>query len=223
MNQPPLLRTIAFVLAWFCVVAIGIKQAVAQQTDRDKILNSADWKQTMQDLDQWASVQQIYDKTHIAKLRQQLEKQTKELPVGELLDYLKQIQQKLKILQSQEARDARKWLDETFAVAAPAYAEKIRSELPDIATLTPAQLQLQLDQYMDRIAKRREQSQEFAKERKDTAKRIHEKNVRDQQAMLRAKLSEDAAPRSNYNFSTPNRIRTYRPAYYPRLWGGYRW
>ena len=174
----------------------------------------------MKDLEEWASVQQIYDEDHLDKLRRELDKQVSELPIDQLPDVLADLQAKLKILQSQEAQDARKWLDETFAVAAPKYADKIRSELPDIASLSAAQLQLQLDQYSDRIAKRKKQSEDFAKERADVAKRIQDQNVRDQKARFIA--GRTSARRSNYNFA-PTRIRTYTPAYYPRLWGGYRW
>ncbi len=225
MNHSTFLRNCAFCLTWFFAGSLGVQLAVAQSADRSKILGSAEWKQTMQQLEEWSSVQQIYDKDHMAKLKQQLEKRVAEMPVDQLPAYLNQLKQKLKILQSQEADDVRKWLDETFAVAAPAYAEKIRSELPDIAKLTPAQLQLQLDVFEDKIAKKRRYSEEFAKEREDQAKRIREQNVRDQNARLQSEIAAEVAPRSNYNFSSPNRIRTYTPTpiYYPRLWGGYRW
>ncbi len=193
----------ALVLIALTAATPAIQPADAQSTDREQILNSADWKQTMQELQQWSSVQQIYDKEQLAKKRQELDEKIAAMSAAQLTDFLSDLKQKLKILNSAEAQQARKFLDETMAVAAPAYAQKIREQLPDIADLTPAQLQLQLDKYQNRIAQKQQFATEFAEQREDQAKQIREQRIRDQQARLKAQLAAESAPRSNYNFTAP--------------------
>ena len=225
MNRSSASRFLVFVFVWFCAGSGGLQYAGAQEASRAKILDSDEWKKTMHDFEEWASVQQIYDKDQMAKLKQRLEQKVAGMSADQMTDFIRQLKQKLTILHSAEARDARKWLSETLAVAAPAYANKIRAKLPDIATLTGAQLQLQLDAFEDRIAEKRKNSADFAKERADQVKQIRDQRIRDQQARLQSELAADAAPRSNYNvFSTPGQVRTYARSYaYPVLWGGYRW
>jgi hypothetical protein len=218
----------AVMLIALTTAAPASQRAGAQSTDRERILNSADWKQTMQELQQWSSIQQIYDKEQLATKRQELDEKIAGMSAAELSDFLTDLKQKLKILNSPEAREARQFLDETMAVAAPQYAKKIRAQLPDVADLTPAQLQLQLDRYQDRIARKQQLASEFEQQREDQAKQIREQRIRDQQARLKAQLSAESLPRSNYNFNPPKqKIRTYekpyRPIRYPFLWGGYRW
>ncbi len=225
MNRLPGFRLLMLALVW-CSAFAGLEKARAQDDgaktpDRQTILNSPQWKQTMRDFEEWSSVQQIYDKDQMAKLKQQLEQKVAGMSADQMTDFMDDLKQKLTILHSDEARDARKWLSETFAVAAPAYAEKLREKLPDIATLTAAQLQLQLDKYEDEMAAKRKYATDFAKEREDQAKQIREQRIRDQKARLQSEISSAAAARSNYNFSAPVQIRTY--ASYPSLWGGYRW
>ncbi len=215
-----------FVLMMLAALSVGAQHVYAQTTDREKILNSAPWKKAMEDLQQWSSVQQIYDKDQLAAKKQELDKKIAAMSAPELSSFLTELQQKLVILHSDEARNARKWLDETMAVAAPAYAKKLRSQFPDIVEITPEQMQSQLDAYQSRIQETQEASVESAKLRETQVKQIREQRVRDENARLASEIASESAPRSNYNFST--RIRNYdssMPAspLYPMLYGGYRW
>ena len=228
MNRLPSFRLLVFSLVLVSTATVGLQSARAQDggsptSDRNQILNSPEWKQTMKDFEEWTTVQQIYDKDQMAKLKQQFDQKVADMSADQMKEFIGDLKQKLKVLNSDEARDARKWLGETLAVAAPAYAEKIREQLPNIANMSAAQLQLQLDEYEDKIAAKRKYATEFAKEREDQAKQIREQRIRNQNARLESEMAAAATPRSNYNFSTPTTIRTYTPPPYPMLWGGYRW
>ena len=228
MNRLPGFRLLVFALIWFSTATVGLQHTRAQDSSaqtsaRNQILNSPEWKQTMMDFEEWSTVQQIYSKEQMAKLKQQLQEKIAGMSAEQMTDFIGDLKQKLTILHSDEAREARKWLSESLAVAAPAYAKKIREKLPDIATLSAAQLQLQLDEYEDQIAAKRKYATDFAKEREDQAKQIREQRIRNQNARLQSQMAAEATPRSIYNFSAPAKIRTYTPPRYPRLWGGYRW
>ncbi len=212
-----------FLLICVATGLADLQTACAQTTAREKILDSPEWKKAMQDLEQWSSVQQIYDQQQLAEKKQQLEKKIAGMSADQLTAFLADLKQKLAILHSDEARKARAWLDETMAVAAPAYAKKIRAGLPDVVDLTAAQLQLQLDAFDRRIAESQKASAEYAQLREQQAKQIRDQRIRDEQARTAAKIAEDTAPRSNYNVVVPRTYNLPAPIAYPFLWGGYRW
>jgi hypothetical protein len=219
-----MIRLSTTVLLSIVVVCLGTTlgtghQAFAQTTsDREKILNSDDWRNTMRDLHEWSSVQQIYDKDQLAKKKQQLDKKIAGMSADQLTDFLSDLKQKLQILHSDEARKARAWLDETMEVAAPAYAKKIRDKLPDVAESTAAQLQEQLDVYSNQIAARRKNAADDKESREQEVKQIREQHIRDQKARLQSEIAgEQSGRRKNPSVS----IRRYNS--YPTLFGGFRW
>lgn len=229
MIRRSILPSLTFAVLWFAAALSGIDDVVAQTTDREKILNSDDWKKTMQDLEEWSSVQQIYDQDQLAQKKRELDRKIAGMSAEQLTDFLAELKQKLVILNSAEARSARRWMDETMAVAAPAYVQKIRAGLPDISGMTAAQLQQQLDLFQDRIDTTRKSAADAAKFREDQVKQIRQQRIRDDSARLQSELAAESAPRSNYNFTIQQR-RTYSaPAFqrrygvYPLLYGGYRW
>ena len=66
------------------------------------------------------------------------------MTAAQLRWFLSDMQEKLQVLSSQEARDANTYLAETFAVASPAYTRIIRRKLPDVLAMTAAQVDRQL-------------------------------------------------------------------------------
>ena len=66
------------------------------------------------------------------------------MTAAQLQWFLSDMQEKLQVWSSQEARDANTYLAETFAVASPAYTRIIRRKLPDVLAMTAAQVDRQL-------------------------------------------------------------------------------
>jgi hypothetical protein len=219
---------------YLTLALIGGPVARGQEKNREEILQSAAWKTVMSDLEEWSSVQKIYDADQLAELKQQLEEKVAGMSAKELSDYLVQLQAKVTILNSPEAREARRWLDATLEAAAPAYAKKVLAEVPDVANLTAAQLQGQLDQFAREQAAKAQRSADFSKFRQQQAKQVRDDRVRTEQERAKYERAAMTAPRSNYNFNSQR--RTYKPLYqqrpavspwvyggYPWVYGGYRW
>ena len=227
MCRPSSCHFLAAVFVSLTVMPAGVHEVRAQATDREQILQSAEWRQTMRDLDEWSSVQKIYDKDQLAQLQQELKKTIAEMPAEQLSDLLGDLQRKVMVLNSNEARHARKWLDQTLAVATPAYAAKIRAELPDVARLTAAQLQEQLDRWEDQQAARRRSAAEFAELREQQAEQVREDRIRWETERANFAAGQPSFARNNFSFTNTRRV--YRPGFqqqafrYPLLYGGFRW
>src|SRR5262245_25435581 len=105
------------------------------------------WQQTLHGFDEWADVQQIYTPQQVAEMRRKVVDNASSLAPAESDQFRGEINAKLHVLLSAEARDARKWLNETLAVASDSYAKKVRAQLPDVAHESASQLQADLDAF----------------------------------------------------------------------------
>jgi hypothetical protein len=190
--------------------------ATPQDPAKQAILQSQAWRDAMIGYNEWLSVQVLYDKNEILRLKAQLKDKVAKMSADQLQAFLVDLQAKLTILKSKEAMDARALIEETFNVLNDRMVAKYRAQIPDIANMTAAQLQQSLDNFQQRhaqfIARRQAFDQQSAAEvaadvaaRKATA-----------EATERA---QDRAAYSPANYSggyyAPQRI--YRD---PSWWGG---
>lgn len=193
--------------------------------ERNEILNSDAWRQTMQALDEWLSVQKIYDPKRAAQFREQIEKRASQMPADELSDFMAELQAKLKILLGAEARDARQWLNETLETASDKYAKKIRAELPDVANMTPEQIQESLDAFERRRAQTRESRSAYERAEQARIKAV-EADLKQQRESSEKALDRAAADARQGYFSPQRQVRQYgsqQVNFYPFFWGAFRW
>jgi hypothetical protein len=199
------------------------------------IPQSDDWRTIMHEFDEWASVQQIYDSTQVARYRQQLVQRESTLRGAQRQDFLDDLSAKLKILSSAEARKAREWLAENLAVASDSYAKKIKSQLPDVARLTASQLQEQLDEFQDRRAQTQAGNAEFSRFREQQVANIQAERRRQEAAVAQADARAQSDSYSGYHPGSGGYRGSIRTYSLPSSrwsggwgggwggWGGYRW
>lgn len=145
-----LLLTAASLLAWRLAWAAdppakARDRSQSEKARRDLILKSELWRNTFAGLDQWLSIQTMYDKDQIDDIKSQVADRVEKMSADELEDFRQQIDAKLEMVLSPEGRDILEWVAANMARAAPAYRKKLGIEYPDVARLTPAQLRQQLD------------------------------------------------------------------------------
>ena len=128
--------------------AAGSKQppqwTAEEAAARDKVLNGQPWNQMMHDFNQWLSAQPLYDAEEVKRIRTRLDIGVGRMSATQLERFLYDMQEKLQVLTGAQAQQASAYLAQTFAVASPAYAKRIRQKLPDVLTMTAAQINQQL-------------------------------------------------------------------------------
>lgn len=112
---------------------------------REVLLKSESWRKTMADLDQWYSAQPIYDAKQIDDIKQKTQQRVQSMSADELEEYRHDVEARLAILESPDARDILNWVAANQAAASPAYRKKMEIQYPDVARLNAAQLREQLD------------------------------------------------------------------------------
>jgi hypothetical protein len=195
-----------------------------------QILESPAWQQAVQGFKEWLSVQVVYDKEEVPQLEKQFTDKVNKMSASQLQGFLADLQQKLKIMSSPQAMEARAWAEDFLTKYTPAAAEKFRRTLPDVANMNAAQLQQALYQVQQR------QNAEAANQRAFDQIRNQEVAAARQRNLMSAEADAEANAQSpsfgdyysgSYGGTTagiyaPLKYSSYVPRY-PGYLGGWRW
>ena len=108
------------------------------------VLQSPDWQAMMRQFNDWLSAQPLYDAQTVSEIKTRMNAGVERMSAEQLKNFLGEMQQKLQVLDSPQAKEAEAYLVETFAVASPAYARKLRQQLPDVLSMTAPQINQRL-------------------------------------------------------------------------------
>ncbi|HEY1601954.1 MAG TPA: hypothetical protein VGG64_20295 [Pirellulales bacterium] len=189
-------------------------QAAEFSAAREEILHSEDWQQMIAQFHKWLDTQKMYDASQVKQIKARLEVGIKRMTAIQLQRFLAGMHEKLDTLSGQRAIDAEAYLTETLSVASPVYARKIRQQLPDVLSMTAAQV----DQKLASFAVKQQSSAQLQKSFNAARQQqiaITEAKRASQQEQLRA------SQRVESNASTPQ-PNNFTPAidYYPIIPGG---
>lgn len=187
---------------------------------RNAIISSKEWGDTMRSFDEWQSVQQTYDKQQARQLRIRLIDKINSMDAEQLKEFLPTLEQKLAILLSAEARQARSWFRQNLDLASDQYADKMRKKLPDIARMTPEQLQESLDTFENKVTQQQKVQQEFNQGRQQQVKNVESelKRQRDEQEENISRAYESSQSAGGGGFYSPG--MPYNP---PSYNAGFSW
>jgi hypothetical protein len=181
--------------------------------ERQALLDSDEWHDTMHALDEWFSAQPIYSEEQVERIKVRMRRSIARMSHQELMGFKQDLDEKLDILFSPEWRGTMEWLSEKLAVATKSYAKKIGLRYPDVANMSAAQLQKQLDSLQAQQAGAQREATAFSqirRERVATAEReVQEQNRSRVHALDRASAHIGAgAYHSSYH---PSRARQNPP------------
>src|SRR5579863_7371142 len=101
---------------------------------------SESWQKTMNGLDEWFSVQPIYDRTEIVAVKSDLSRRVEEMSPNEREAFQQSLDAKLEMVLGLAGRDILGWVAASWAAASPAYRKKLDVHYPDLTKMTAAQL-----------------------------------------------------------------------------------
>lgn len=127
-----------------------------QSAARQKILESERWRRTQRLFDEWLSVQVIYSSDEVAAIRADLNQQVAQMSPAELEQFLVGMEERLDVLTSPEAEDARIWLEQFMAVAVNP-EQQLGMARPDLLNMTASQVRVELNR-LNQIREQRSRS-----------------------------------------------------------------
>lgn len=140
-------QVLALLLVFVAVAASGAaaQDAVAEDARaRAAVLDSVEWRRAMFEVNEWFRTQQVYTPAEVEAVRLAFQERVANSSAEELKLILADLQTKLALMDSPQAREARAWMAEYVAVMSNSKREQVLSQIPNLATLTSQQLHAEL-------------------------------------------------------------------------------
>lgn len=196
---------------------------------REGILQSSRWRQAQRQFNEWLSVQKIYTPAQAAQLRRNLELKIASMSAAELGDFLAEMEDKLQVLLSPEASDARSWMGFLSDRAQKELIQRKTGGGASFASMTATQMREALQSFRMQRQSRAESQQAFnqVNTRRIEMQRADEQARQQSAERARDRAAWSAAQRpSPYGYQSPYGIRRFpspldREPYYRTPWG--RW
>jgi hypothetical protein len=124
--------------------------AAADDDDGDlarkvEIMNSPRWRRAIFELGEWLSSQQIYSPQEVHNIKADFNKRVTAMSSYELEYLLEDLDNKFKILETPEAKDARQWVGQYLSVMSDTKRAEVLKDVPNVVKMSSAQLQQEID------------------------------------------------------------------------------
>jgi hypothetical protein len=205
--------------------AAPAKDAAADAARKHEILTSAAWRRAMFEFKEWLSAQQLYDAKQVEQIKRDFNARVAAMTADEVQYLLADMQAKFQILDSPQAQEARAWMASYLAVMSNKKKAEVLKDLPNVATMTAAQLNQEL---LKIEQKRTTIEQEQAAFQSTRQAEVSQQLATDRLAQQNYIRDRNAFPTSSYSpyrsdASTKKPYSDYRGpqmGYYVNPWGG---
>jgi hypothetical protein len=142
----------------------GAARDDTEEAARRKILDSDRWRRAYRRFNRWLSVQQAYTADQIEAVQTDLKAKVAKMSSRELEEFLEDMEERLDVLTSPEAEDARAWLAQFLAVARNPESQLGRRR-PDVLNMTASEIRQEILWLQQHRASRQQQQEAFNRSR----------------------------------------------------------
>jgi hypothetical protein len=202
-----------------------------QESQRRQILESDRWQRMGRTLNEWLSIQQVYTAEQVATIRSELSARASQMTPRELEQFMHDMEERLEVLTSAQADEARQWLAHFFATRRNPEAQLRRSR-PDVLNMTAGEIRQELQWLQQHRAGRQQTNAAYSQARalqQESAIAIQDarRQAQSQAAQSRSRAAANAQFRSQYagspqdrpNFSELRPAPVGTPIYSVSPWG----
>lgn len=175
----------------------------AADAERQKILSSERWQTARKNWNNWLQVQQVYSADEVAALRHEINSRLATMSPSELNEFLTDMEERVVVLMSPEADEARAWVSQILAVARNPEAH-FGGPLPDVGRMSAGEIRQELERFQRERAARRRSQEAFDRSRQRSV----------QAAIDSHNAAATVTPRTAATFREPT--EPYHSPYAPR-------
>jgi hypothetical protein len=114
--------------------------AAAEASRRADVLASSRWRRAMHELDEWLAGQPVYPPQRVRQIKAEFAERVATMSSYELEYLLDQIDEKIEVLDSPAAREAREWVGRYLAVMADERRAALVATVPNVLDMSAAEL-----------------------------------------------------------------------------------
>lgn len=205
-----------------------------EEAARREILESDEWDAMRRDFQKWLGIQQVYSADEVTHIVNQLNDRAVRLSADELRELLHEMQDRLQVLLSPQAAEARQWVSQ-YLSGPRASAARSRSDQPDVLSMSADEIRSELQGFQQRQVARQQSQAEFDRIRAlqaevamevQAARRQSQQQIADSRsrAAIQSQVRSPYAPRPqdlpNYtDFDAVSRQLNRRPYHTISPWG----
>jgi hypothetical protein len=148
-------------------------RAASVATDDDEaqrkaeVLAGSRWRRAMHELDEWLVAQPVYSPDRVQRIKGDLATRTAGMTSYELEYMLEGLDDKLHLLESPEATEAREWLGRYLAVMADDRRAALLTAVPDVLEMSAADLAAKLTEIEEKRTKVERGARESRRSRRE--------------------------------------------------------
>jgi hypothetical protein len=115
-----------------------------------EILASPQFRRAIFEFNEWLTSQPIYTPQQVAQIKDQFNHRVAEMNAEELTYLLNDLEAKMQLINTPEAREARAWMAQYLSVMSDRKRADVLKDVPNVATMTAAQLSSELSKIQEK-------------------------------------------------------------------------
>lgn len=137
--------------------------ATSGKLTKAEIINSTQFRRAIFEFNEWLTSQPIYTPQQVAQIKDQFNHRVAEMNAEELTYLLNDLEAKMQLINTPEAREARAWMAQYLSVMSDRKRADVLKDVPNVATMTAAQLSDELSKIQEKRAVMDDQQAAFQK------------------------------------------------------------
>ena len=204
-----LLATAAVVLSCVAAPTLARAQAPAPQaasasvpkaTPQDdiakkaEILRSPRWRRAVFELGDWLDTQEIYPPKQVQKIKSDFNQRVAKMSSYELEYLLEDLEQKFKVMESPEAKDARAWVGQYLSAMSERKRDEVLKDIPNVVSMSAGELSQEIQKIETKRQSLQRQQAAFEQGRQQLVEQAQANRQLTAQAAAAAAAQASSAP-----------------------------
>ncbi|MEI6240132.1 MAG: hypothetical protein WCR51_07065 [Planctomycetia bacterium] len=159
-----------------------------------EILRSSRWRRAVFELGDWLDTQQIYPPKQVQKIKSDFNHRVAKMSSYELEYLLEDLEQKFKVMDSPEAKDARAWVGQYLSAMSDRKRDEVLKDIPNVVSMSAGELSQEIQKIETKRQSLQRQQAAFDQGRQELVQQAQASRQLTAQAAAAAAAQANSAP-----------------------------
>ena len=159
-----------------------------------EILRSPRWRRAVFELGDWLDTQEIYPPKQVQKIKSDFNHRVAKMSSYELEYLLEDLEQKFKVMESPEAKDARAWVGQYLSAMSDRKRDEVLKDIPNVVSMSAGELSQEIQKIETKRQSLQRQQAAFEQGRQQLVEQAQANRQLTAQAAAAAAAQANSAP-----------------------------
>ena len=159
-----------------------------------EILRSPRWRRAVFELGDWLATQEIYPPKQVQKIKNDFNQRVAKMSSYELEYLLEDLEQKFKVMDSPEAKDARAWVGQYLSAMSDRKRDEVLKDIPNVVSMSASELSQEIQKIETKRQALQRQQAAFEQGRQQLVEQAQASRQATAQAAAAAAAQANSAP-----------------------------